>query len=97
MYNGAAFNIVVADTEEMCDKGRRGFSVNEGKGRSSWTIPLQSRYAAMGNQNMGTMYHLVLVKISSTSEYTSPRLQGGRTSKYSGPNNLADSTTWRGW
>ena len=63
MYNGTAFAIVIADTEEMSDRGRRGLSAKDGRGRSNWTIPLQSRYPAMGNQNMGTMYHFVLVKI----------------------------------
>ena len=62
MYNGAAFAIVVADTEEMSDRGRSGFSVKEGKGCSSWTVPLHRKYPAIGNQNMGTMYHWVLVK-----------------------------------
>jgi len=62
IYKGAAFAMVVVDTEEMSKRGRRGFSTKEGKGCSSWTVPLQSRYPAIGNQNNGTMYHLVLVK-----------------------------------
>jgi hypothetical protein len=61
MYSGAAFARVVADAEEMSDRGSRGLSAKGGRGCSNWTIPLQSRYAAMGSQNMGTMYHLVLV------------------------------------
>lgn len=63
MYNGIAFAMARADAEEMRESGRKGFSVKGGRGRSNWTIPLQSRYPAMGNQNMGTMYHSVLVKI----------------------------------
>jgi len=62
MYNGVAFAMVVSDTEEMSDRGRSGFSVKEGKGRSNWTAPLQRRYPAIGNQIIGTMYHWVLVK-----------------------------------
>ena len=62
MYNGAAFAMVVADTEETSDRGRNGFSVKGGKECSNWTIPLQRRYPAIGNQNIGTMYHSVLVK-----------------------------------
>ena len=98
MYKGAAFTIAASDTEEISDRGRRGFSAKGGKGLSSWTVPLQSRYAAIGNQSMGTMYHLVLVKISNACQWISQRLESQyeRTSKYSGPNNLADCTTWRG-
>jgi hypothetical protein len=32
MYNGAAFRMATADTEEMSDKGRRGFWVKGGIG-----------------------------------------------------------------
>lgn len=63
IYNGIAFAIEATDIEKMSDKGRKGFSEKGGKGCSNWTVPLQSRYPAMGNQNMGTMYHSVLVKI----------------------------------
>lgn len=63
MYKGIAFAMVVADTEVMNNRGRRGFSVKEGSGCSNWTVPLQSRYPAIGSQNNGTMYHSVLVKI----------------------------------
>jgi len=62
MYNGAALKMAAADTEEMSDRGRRGSSVKGGKECSSCTVPLQSRYPAIGSQNIGTMYHWVLVK-----------------------------------
>jgi len=62
MYNGAALRIVTSDTDEISDRGRRGLSVKGGKDCSSWTVPLQSRYPAIGSQSNGTMYHSVLVK-----------------------------------
>ena len=83
--------MVVADTEEMSDRGRSGFSVKEGKGCSSWTIPLQRRYPAIGNQNMGTMYHWVLVKTwAQVNEYLgSVNLKAGI------PPSSQDRTTWQ--
>ena len=60
--------MVTADTEEMSDRGRTGFSVKEGRDCSNWTIPLQRRYPAIGNQNKGTIYHSVLVKTWSAGQ-----------------------------
>ena len=65
MYKGATLRRVVADIEVMSHRGRRGFSAKGGKECSNCTVPLQSRYPAIGNQNNGTTYHLVLVKIWS--------------------------------